>query len=38
MSPIYTPGKVVLRKTWQPMDADAAAYITAETPLLTHHC
>jgi len=29
MSPIYTPGKVVLRKTWQPMDADAAAYITA---------
>jgi hypothetical protein len=27
--PIYTPGKVVLRKTWQPMDADAAAYITA---------
>lgn len=29
MSPIYTPGKVVLRQTWQPMDADAAAYITA---------
>jgi hypothetical protein len=29
MSPIYTPGKVVLRKTWQPMDTDAAAYITA---------
>jgi hypothetical protein len=29
MSPIYVPGKVVLRKTWQPMDADAAAYITA---------
>jgi hypothetical protein len=27
--PIYVPGKVVLRKTWQPMDADAAAYITA---------
>ena len=27
--PIYTPGKVLLRKTWQPMDADAAAYITA---------
>ncbi len=29
MSPIYVPGKVVLRKTWQPMDSDAAAYITA---------
>jgi hypothetical protein len=29
MSPIYVPGKVVLRKGWQPMDADAAAYITA---------
>jgi len=29
MSPIYVPGKVVLRKTWQPMDPDAAAYITA---------
>jgi hypothetical protein len=29
MSPIYVPGKVVLRQTWQPMDADAAAYITA---------
>jgi hypothetical protein len=29
MSPIYVPGKVVLRKTWQPMDAHAAAYITA---------
>jgi hypothetical protein len=27
--PIYVPGKVVLRKGWQPMDADAAAYITA---------
>lgn len=27
--PIYVPGKVVLRKTWQPMDPDAAAYITA---------
>ena len=27
--PIYTPGKLTLRKTWQPMDADAAAYITA---------
>jgi hypothetical protein len=27
--PIYVPGKVVLRQTWQPMDADAAAYITA---------
>ena len=27
--PIYTPGKLVLRKIWQPMDADAAAYITA---------
>lgn len=26
---IYTPGKLTLRKTWQPMDADAAAYITA---------
>jgi len=29
MSPIYVPGKVTLRQTWQPMDADAAAYITA---------
>jgi hypothetical protein len=29
MSPIYVPGKVVLRKGWQPMDPDAAAYITA---------
>ena len=29
MSPIYVPGKVVLRKTWQPMDPDAAAYVTA---------
>jgi len=29
MSPIYVPGKVVLRKGWQPMDSDAAAYITA---------
>jgi hypothetical protein len=29
MSPIYVPGKVVLRQTWQPMDSDAAAYITA---------
>jgi hypothetical protein len=29
MSPIYVPGKVVLRQTWQPMDTDAAAYITA---------
>jgi hypothetical protein len=29
MSPIYVPGKVVLRKGWQPMDTDAAAYITA---------
>jgi hypothetical protein len=27
--PIYVPGKVVLRQTWQPMDSDAAAYITA---------
>ena len=27
--PIYTPGKLTLRKTWQPMDPDAAAYITA---------
>jgi hypothetical protein len=27
--PIYVPGKVVLRKAWQPMDTDAAAYITA---------
>jgi len=27
--PIYVPGKVTLRQTWQPMDADAAAYITA---------
>jgi len=27
--PIYVPGKVVLRKSWQPMDPDAAAYITA---------
>jgi hypothetical protein len=29
MSPIYVPGKLVLRQTWQPMDPDAAAYITA---------
>jgi hypothetical protein len=29
MSPIYVPGKLVLRKGWQPMDSDAAAYITA---------
>jgi len=29
MSPIYVPGKVTLRQTWQPMDPDAAAYITA---------
>jgi hypothetical protein len=29
VSPIYVPGKVVLRKSWQPMDPDAAAYITA---------
>jgi hypothetical protein len=29
MSPIYVPGKVVLRQAWQPMDPDAAAYITA---------
>ncbi len=27
--PIYVPGKVTLRQTWQPMDTDAAAYITA---------
>jgi hypothetical protein len=27
--PIYTPGKVTLRRTWAPMDPDAAAYITA---------
>jgi hypothetical protein len=27
--PIYVPGKLNLRQTWQPMDADAAAYITA---------
>jgi hypothetical protein len=27
--PIYVPGKLVLRKGWQPMDTDAAAYITA---------
>jgi hypothetical protein len=27
--PIYVPGKVVLRQTWQPMDPDAAAYIAA---------
>jgi hypothetical protein len=26
---IYVPGKVTLRQTWQPMDPDAAAYITA---------
>jgi hypothetical protein len=26
---IYAPGKVTLRQTWQPMDPDAAAYITA---------
>jgi len=26
---IYVPGKVKLRQTWQPMDPDAAAYITA---------
>jgi len=29
MSPLYTPGKLTLRQTWQPMDPDAAAYITA---------
>ena len=29
MSPIYVPGKVTLRQTWQPMDPDAAAYIAA---------
>lgn len=29
MSPITIPGKVTLRQTWQPMDPDAAAYITA---------
>jgi hypothetical protein len=29
MSPIYVPGKLTLRQTWQPMDPDAAAYITA---------
>ena len=28
MSPIYVPGKLTLRQTWQPMDPDAAAYIT----------
>jgi hypothetical protein len=27
--PIYVPGKLTLRQTWQPMDPDAAAYITA---------
>ena len=27
--PIYVPGKLTLRKTWQPMDPDAAAYIAA---------
>jgi len=27
--PTYVPGKVVFRKTWQPMDTDAAAYIAA---------
>ena len=26
---IYVPGKLTLRKGWQPMDPDAAAYITA---------
>jgi len=26
---IFVPGKVTLRQTWQPMDPDAAAYITA---------
>jgi len=26
---IYVPGKVTLRQTWQPMDPDAATYITA---------
>ena len=26
---IYVPGKLTLRQTWQPMDPDAAAYITA---------
>ena len=26
---IYVPGKVTLRQTWQPMDPDAVAYITA---------
>jgi hypothetical protein len=27
--PIYVPGKLTLRQTWQPMDPDAAAYIAA---------
>ena len=29
MSPTTIPGKMTLRQTWQPMDSDAAAYITA---------
>lgn len=29
MSPLTEPTKLTLRKSWQPMDADAAAYITA---------
>ena len=29
MSPLTEPTRIVLRKSWQPMDADAAAYITA---------
>ena len=29
MSPLTEPTKLTLRKTWQPMDPDAAAYITA---------
>ena len=29
MSPLTEPTRLVLRRTWQPMDPDAAAYITA---------
>ncbi len=29
MSPLTEPTKLTLRKSWQPMDSDAAAYITA---------
>ena len=29
MSPLTEPTRLALRRTWQPMDPDAAAYITA---------